>query len=83
MGLKLLRKIWSCASTGDIEGTRQSGILNFKLANIVNDRAMVDVAKNLCEKILTDDPDLSKPENIRMSDYLKTHKGKTVWSKIS
>lgn len=82
-GFKIAEKDLELRGPGDIEGTRQSGILNFKLANIVNDRAMVDVAKSLCEKILTDDPDLSKPENIRMSDYLKTHKGKTVWSKIS
>ena len=82
-GFKIAEKDLELRGPGDIEGTRQSGIMDFKLANIVNDRAMVDVAKNLGEKILTDDPDLSKPENARLSEYLKSHKGKTVWSKIS
>lgn len=82
-GFKIAEKDLELRGPGDIEGTKQSGIMDFKLANIVNDRAMVDVAKNLCEQILTDDPDLSKPGNVRLSEYLKSHKGKTVWSKIS
>ena len=82
-GFKIAEKDLELRGPGDIEGTRQSGILNFKLANIVNDRAMVDVAKRLCEEILTDDPDLSKSENLRLKEYLQTQKGKTAWSKIS
>lgn len=82
-GFKIAEKDLELRGPGDIEGTRQSGELNFKLANIVNDRAMVDVAKKVCEDILTNDPDLSKPENQRLKEHLQTHKGKTAWSKIS
>lgn len=82
-GFKIAEKDLELRGPGDIEGTLQSGVVDFKLASIVHDRPMVEVARTLCEKILTDDPDLSKSENLRMSDYLKTHKGKTVWSKIS
>ena len=82
-GFKIAEKDLELRGPGDIEGTRQSGALNFKLANIVNDRAMVEVAKKICEEILTSDPDLSNPENIRLKEYLHTHKSKTAWSKIS
>nr|WP_262919713.1 hypothetical protein [Niabella hibiscisoli] len=53
------------------------------MANIVNDRAMVDAAKKVTEEILTDDPDLSKPENVALKEFLQSQKGKTIWSKIS
>jgi ATP-dependent DNA helicase RecG len=82
-GFKIAEKDLELRGPGDIEGTRQSGALNFKLANIVNDRAMVEVAKQACENILTDDPDLSKPENIRLKEFLQSQKMKTLWSKIS
>lgn len=82
-GFVIAEKDLELRGPGDIEGTRQSGALNFKLANIVNDRAMVDAAKKVTEEILTDDPDLSKPGNEPLKLFLQSQKGKTEWSKIS
>ncbi|WWC83075.1 Transcription-repair-coupling factor [Mycovorax composti] len=82
-GFEIAEKDLELRGPGDIEGTRQSGMLNFKLANIVNDRSMVDAAKKVCEDLLTDDPDLMKPENEPLKLYLQSQKGKTIWSKIS
>ncbi|MFT4095358.1 MAG: ATP-dependent DNA helicase RecG [Niabella sp.] len=82
-GFTIAEKDLELRGPGDIEGTRQSGALNFKLVNIVSDRAMVEAAKKVTEAILTDDPDLSKPENERLTQFLQSQKGKTVWSKIS
>lgn len=82
-GFEIAEKDLELRGPGDIEGTRQSGLMDFKLANIVNDRAMVDVAKQLCEEILTNDADLSLPENARLKEFLQMQKGKTLWSKIS
>ncbi|GAB3415183.1 ATP-dependent DNA helicase RecG [Niabella aquatica] len=82
-GFVIAEKDLELRGPGDIEGTRQSGALNFKLANIVNDRAMVETAKKVTEEILTDDPDLSKPENAPLKQFLQSQKGKTIWSKIS
>ncbi len=44
-GFVIAEKDLELRGPGDIEGTRQSGVVDFKLANIVNDRAMVDAAK--------------------------------------
>ena len=68
---------------GDIEGTRQSGLLNFKIANIIQDRAMLEVAKNIATQIVEIDPDLNLAENLHVKEYLQIQNGKTVWSKIS
>ncbi|MEP7144732.1 MAG: ATP-dependent DNA helicase RecG [Ferruginibacter sp.] len=82
-GFKIAEKDLELRGPGDIEGTRQSGLLNFKLADIVQDRVMLDVAKNITTQIINTDPDLNLAENLPVKNYLQLQKGKTVWSKIS
>jgi ATP-dependent DNA helicase RecG len=82
-GFKVAEKDLEIRGPGEIEGTRQSGILNFRLANIVQDRVMLDVAKNIAVEIVDLDPDLSLADNLPVKNYLQLQKGKTVWSKIS
>jgi len=68
---------------GDIEGTRQSGVLNFKLASIVQDRPLLEVARRFAEDITDTDPELKSVENLRIRKYLEIIQGKTAWSRIS
>jgi len=69
---------------GDLEGTRQSGILDLKLADIVRDEQMLRAARNTAQKLLDDDPHLSKPENQRMVRYLEYLRSKkSEWAMIS
>ncbi len=82
-GFKIAEKDLELRGPGDIEGTRQSGILNFKLANIVNDKVMLEAAKVAVENLLDTDPDLNMAENLPVKNYLNQHKGKTAWSRIS
>jgi ATP-dependent DNA helicase RecG len=82
-GFKIAEKDLELRGPGDIEGTRQSGMLNFKLASIVDDREWLEAARAMTEKILDADPDLTAPENSRLKDYLQSLQGKTAWSKIS
>ncbi len=82
-GFKIAEKDLEIRGPGDIEGTKQSGLLDFKLASIVNDKALLEVAKDFAEKIIVEDPTLSLPENNGLKNYLQMQKGKTIWSKIS
>ena len=82
-GFKVAEKDLEIRGPGEIEGTKQSGILNFKLASIVHDRTMLDVAKSITSQIIETDPDLSLAENLPIKNYLQSQKGKTAWSKIS
>ena len=82
-GFKVAEKDLELRGPGDIEGTRQSGLLNFKIANIIQDRAMLEVAKNIATQIVEIDPDLNLAENLHVKGYLQIQNGKTVWSKIS
>ncbi len=82
-GFKIAEKDLELRGPGDIEGTRQSGMLNFKLASIVNDRDILEVAKVKAEEIVEADNDLSSAQNLPLKQYLLSQKGKTAWSKIS
>ncbi len=82
-GFKVAEKDLEIRGPGDIEGTRQSGLLNFKLANIIQDKVMLEVAKNEATAIIEMDPDFNLANNLRLKNYLQSPKGQTTWSKIS
>ena len=82
-GFKIAEKDLELRGPGEIEGTKQSGALNFKLASIINDRAMLEVARTVAEGILGKDNALGLPEHQCILNYLTQIKGKTKWSKIS
>ncbi len=82
-GFEIAEKDMELRGPGDIEGTRQSGMLNFKIANIVEDRALLEIAKSMVSVTIESDPDLNSAENLRLKNFLQQQKGKRAWSKIS
>jgi len=82
-GFKIAEKDLEIRGPGDIEGTRQSGLLNFKLASIVEDREWLELARERAESILGADPELVEEENRMLKAFLQSQGGKTSWSKIS
>src|SRR4030095_9835786 len=82
-GFVIAEKDLELRGPGDIEGTRQSGVLNFKLASIVQDRPLLEVARRFAEDITDTDPELSSAENLRIRKYFEIIQGKTAWSRIS
>ena len=82
-GFRIAEKDMEIRGHGDIEGTRQSGILNFKLANIIEDKKMLEAARYCADKIIEEDSQLSSTDNLCLKNFLSQQKGKTVWSKIS
>lgn len=82
-GFAIAEKDLELRGPGDVEGTRQSGVLNFKLASIVNDRELLETAKYYAEIILQSDEKLESPGNQALRIFLERQVGKTVWSRIS
>ncbi len=82
-GFRIAEKDLELRGPGDIEGTRQSGVLNFKLASIVNDKSLLEMAKQTAEQVVEADPEIESAQNLPLKQYLMRQKGKTVWSKIS
>ena len=69
---------------GDLQGTRQSGMLDFKIADLTKDEKLVAYTRNYAQQILEKDPDLSLPEHKRLAETLEKQMQKdTNWSVIS
>jgi ATP-dependent DNA helicase RecG len=82
-GFLIAEKDLELRGPGDIEGTRQSGMLDFKLASIVKDKELLQAAAYYCNELMDSDPELSSAENLRLKSYLMSKKGKTEWSKVA
>lgn len=82
-GFEIAEKDLQLRGPGEIEGTRQSGALNFKLASVIQDRPLLEFAREQAARILDLDPTLVKPENQLLRAYLQQQKGSVNWSKIS
>ncbi len=69
---------------GNIEGTQQSGILQFRIADLGRDGRILQTAREIAARILDDDPQLGRPEHSSLKYYMVKH-GKEVkgWSRIS
>ncbi|MEQ1763603.1 MAG: DNA helicase RecG, partial [Pyrinomonadaceae bacterium] len=52
-GFKIAEKDLEIRGQGEIFGTRQSGVQLFKIANIIRDIEILDLARTAAEKLLT------------------------------
>jgi ATP-dependent DNA helicase RecG len=83
-GFEVAEEDMKLRGPGDIEGTQQSGILNLKISDIVQDERILKAAREKADQILQDDPTLDKQDNAPMYFYLKASGEKVAtWSQIS
>lgn len=83
-GFKISEVDMQLRGPGDILGTQQSGVVDFKKLNLVTDGNIIKVAKASVEHLLKNDPNLEHPENFQLRTYYaKQYKGKNKWSRIS
>ncbi|MGN0309404.1 MAG: ATP-dependent DNA helicase RecG [Bacteroides sp.] len=70
---------------GDLEGTQQSGMaFDLKIANLARDGQIIQLAREVAQRIMDNDPDGTSPRNALLWNHLKTMRnGMTNWSAIS
>jgi ATP-dependent DNA helicase RecG len=70
---------------GDMEGTQQSGMpFELKIADLVRDSRMLEIARDTALELLDEDPRLEKENNIILAQQLKKLKHNAVnWGNIS
>lgn len=70
---------------GDLEGTQQSGVaFNMKIANLASDGQILQVARDMAQKVLDEDPELSLDKNYVLKKHLDSqNKGVVGWGVIS
>jgi ATP-dependent DNA helicase RecG len=68
---------------GDLDGTQQSGVLDFKIADLVHDGQLLQLARSTAQTILNEDEQLTLPENQLLVRQLAAQaQSKSSWSKI-
>lgn len=82
-GFEIAEKDLMLRGPGEIEGTRQSGALAFKLASLVADRSLLEVARETAARLLEKDPGLEQARHKPLKEFMKIRKGILSWSKIS
>ena len=83
-GFKISEVDMELRGPGDILGTQQSGVVDFKKLDLVNDGKIIKASKDIVEKILKKDPQLNDAIHISLKNfYVKQYKAKNKWGKIS
>lgn len=83
-GFKIAETDLQLRGPGDAEGTRQSGMLDLKIADISKDQQIVLLARDNAIKILAEDPKLNDPKNFNIQKKLtEILKKKGEWGRIS
>ena len=67
---------------GDLQGLQQSGMLDLKLADLVDDEPLVSATRDEVHRLLEADPDLLQPDNSVLRKHIINNK-QPHWDKIS
>ncbi len=70
-GFRLAEIDLELRSEGELVGTRQSGLRQFKVAQLPDDAELLERARASAEAIFAHDPQLSEPENALLGDALR------------
>jgi ATP-dependent DNA helicase RecG len=82
-GFVIAEKDLALRGPGEIEGTRQSGVADLKLADIIQDGHILETSRQECLLLLQEDPALNLPAHQNLKQHLLSRKDKEIWSKIS
>ncbi|MBT3422003.1 MAG: ATP-dependent DNA helicase RecG [Bacteroidetes bacterium] len=83
-GFKIAEVDLNIRGPGDLAGTQQSGLMNFRIANLATDHKILNAARVAASHIIENDPELIDPENQGLKLFLKEQaQQKFNWSKIS
>lgn len=82
-GFKISEVDLQLRGPGDMEGTMQSGVLDLRIASIVDDKEILETARKEAQHILENDHTLEKPEHILLNQYLTLYRQTNKWGAIS
>ena len=69
---------------GDLMGTKQSGVLDLKVADLVKDRALLEDERDIARRILREDAELKAPQHALLKTGVeRLRAARPDWSRIS
>ncbi len=82
-GFKIAEVDMKLRGPGDIMGTKQSGLPEFKFIDLVNDPEIITLAKETAYEILETDPHLRKEENLIFKNNVLKYSSKKTYFDIA
>jgi ATP-dependent DNA helicase RecG len=82
-GFAISEKDLQLRGPGEIDGIRQSGAADLKIADIIKDVELMAITRKAAIDILQKDSNLENEENQSLRNYLLSRKEKEIWSRIS
>ncbi len=67
---------------GELVGTRQSGLAQYRFAELPDDAELLERARRWCRQLLDADPDLAEPEHALLAEALSEHYGEQARAPI-
>jgi len=81
-GFRLAEIDLKLRSEGELTGTRQSGLRQFRVATLPADAGLLERAREQAEAIIAADPDLSEPEHELLAWELARGEGREAHEPI-
>ncbi len=82
-GFKIAEEDMRLRGPGDLMGTKQSGNLDFKVADLIRDLDLLERARNAATKLIASDPDLKRPENAGLATMLHGKREDDAWIPVT
>jgi ATP-dependent DNA helicase RecG len=82
-GFKISEVDLQLRGPGNMEGTMQSGVLDLRIASIINDKEILEAARKEAQLVLENDNTLQKPEHVVLNQYLMLYRKTNKWGAIS
>ena len=83
-GFKIAEVDMNLRGPGNILGTQQSGLLNFKIADLIKDKEILNIAREDAKNLIEKDPQLKHIDNKEIKkEYSRINKNSVLWKHIS
>jgi ATP-dependent DNA helicase RecG len=82
-GFEIAEQDLAMRGPGDLHGTQQSGVLKFKLADIVQDAGILEQTRVAAQQLVSADPKLDLPQHQLLRFALSQQGKQSHWGKIS
>lgn len=70
-GFKISEEDLRLRGPGDFFGNRQHGLPELKIAGFTSDMDILREAQDAAERVIADDPELEKPDNLRLKQHIE------------
>jgi ATP-dependent DNA helicase RecG len=81
-GFRIAEEDLKLRGPGDIEGTKQSGAISLKLADLVNDGQILELARTAAFELIERDPSLQEPKHKALLNFVNKQGKTSLWAKI-